>query len=342
MTRPRDRASATGLLPRMEARPRADGLVTYRFKPIKGKAINLGTDKAAALQKVLHINNETPNKGTVAALWDMYQASADWAALSNNSRTDYLQCSKPLLKVFGEVDPESITPAMCARYLRVERGAAPVRANREMSLLSNLLNVAIERGDLLNNPCRQIRRNRERPRVVAPTPETLVNFLEWARKITGQAQILAAMAEFAALAGNRRMEFLQLHWPQIDALEIRLIRGKQRDGKLVVEAVAISPAMQSLIDRLRVLAFNDKHGPVFRNRHGNCYTEAGFKSMWSKLVAKALKEKAIDTRFTFHDLRAYYVTQHKLQHKALPDLHANPATTARVYDRSTKVDRKSL
>lgn len=30
MNRPRDRASAAGLLPRMEARPRKDGLTTYR------------------------------------------------------------------------------------------------------------------------------------------------------------------------------------------------------------------------------------------------------------------------------------------------------------------------
>ena len=47
MPRPRDRQSTTGLLPRMEARPRADGLTTYRFHPLqpdgtRGKPINLG------------------------------------------------------------------------------------------------------------------------------------------------------------------------------------------------------------------------------------------------------------------------------------------------------------
>ncbi|WP_232428861.1 hypothetical protein [Burkholderia ubonensis] len=39
-------------------------------------------------------------------------------------------------------------------------------------------------------------------------------------------------------------------------------------------------------------------------------------------------------RFALHDLRAYYVTRHKAERGALPDLHANPATTARVYDRA--------
>ena len=50
------------------------------------------------------------------------------------------------------------------------------------------------------------------------------------------------MAEFAALTGNRRIEFLELHWPQVIASEVRLIRGKQR-GKQVVEAIGISPAL---------------------------------------------------------------------------------------------------
>ncbi len=54
MPRPRDRQSATGLLPRMEARTRKDGQITYRFHPLKadgsrGKPINLGTDKALAI-----------------------------------------------------------------------------------------------------------------------------------------------------------------------------------------------------------------------------------------------------------------------------------------------------
>ena len=343
MTRPRDRASATGLLPRMEAMPRKDGLVSYRYHPRGGKPIPLGTDKNAALRRVLDLNNESPIRGTVKHLWEIYQDSPEWKHdLSESTKADYLQCSKPLMRVFGDADPAIITPAMCARYLRVERQAAPVRANREMALMSNLMNIAIERGDILANPCKQTRRNKERPRKEAPTPETLVAFLAWARAKEGQAQILAGMAEFAALAGNRRVEFLELHWTQVSDTEIRLIRGKQRDGKQVVEVVSISPAMDALLGRMRILATNEKYGAVFHNRAGNPYTESGFKAMWSKLVANALQNNVIAKRFTFHDLRAYYVTQHKIQRGSLPDLHANPGTTARIYDRTKEVTRNSL
>lgn len=81
---------------------------------------------------------------------------------------------------------------------------------------------------------------------------------------------------------------------------------------------------------------------VFSNRYATHYTPAGFKTEWSKLMSKALELKKIGRRFTFHDLRAYYVTRHKAERGALPDLHANPATTARVYDRTKIVRRRGM
>lgn len=59
-------------------------------------------------------------------------------------------------------------------------------------------------------------------------------------------------------------------------------------------------------------------------------------------MAKALEDKIISRRFTFHDLRAYYTTQHKTRYGALPELHADAKTTARVYDRSRVSVRKGL
>jgi integrase len=49
-----------------------------------------------------------------------------------------------------------------------------------------------------------------------------------------------------------------------------------------------------------------------------------------------------EARFTFHDLRAYYATQHKSERGTQPDLHKNPETTARVYDRNKVVRRSAL
>jgi integrase len=77
-------------------------------------------------------------------------------------------------------------------------------------------------------------------------------------------------------------------------------------------------------------------------KHNAPYTDSGFKSMWSKLVAKALKAGIITRRFTFHDLRAFYASRHKKVKGTLSDLHKNPGTTAKIYDRNTEVGRDAL
>jgi integrase len=151
------------------------------------------------------------------------------------------------------------------------------------------------------------------------------------------------MAEFAALTGNRRIEFRALHWPQVDEELIRLTRAKGRGGKGKRELVAVSEALQAVLDRMKAAPGYSPMGPVFRApRTGNAYTERGFKSGWNRLMVAALKAGAVKERFTFHDLRAHYATYFKLKFGELPEMHADPATTARVYERSREVRRRSL
>jgi len=341
VNRPRDRVSTAGLLPRMEARV-GKKATTFRYHPVGGRPINLGKDKQLAIRRVLDLNNEGVN--TVNELWRIYQDSTEWAALADDTRAGYAQCSGPLLKIFGPMAPAHIKPTHIARYLRIERKTAPIRANREVALLSNLLNLAVERGQIEANPCKQVRRNKERPRKKAPLPDTLKKFLDWAWARCGQSRILAGMAEFTSVGGNRGIEFRRLTWPQIDAREIRLIRAKQRDGSQVVEVIDMGDLLVDLMERMRALARDDRHGWVFPNARGNAYTAQAFKCGWNRLKIAARKAGALDAdkNFTFHDLRSFFVTQYKKKHGHLPDMHANPATTARVYDSSTEVGRASL
>ena len=344
MIRPRDRASARGLLPRMEARPRKDGLVTYRYHPVGGKPVNLGTDRAAALRRVLDLLGDADDRGTVAHLWRAYRQTPAWAGLTPRTRADYDDYSAPLLRVFGAMRACDITAPMVARYLRVERAAAPVRANREIALLGNLVGLAIERGEAERNPCRggQVRRNRERPRTMAPAADDLAALVAHAAAKGGQWRVIVMAAEFAALAGSRQAEFLALHWPQFGTDEVRLRRAKQRGGTEKVERIACSPALLALRTRLQAVATEPTLGAVFPNRHGNPYTAAGFAAMWGKLMREAVAAGVVARRFTFHDLRAHYVTEHKRQHGDLPDTHASPTTTARVYERSREAKRRAL
>ena len=79
-----------------------------------------------------------------------------------------------------------------------------------------------------------------------------------------------------------------------------------------------------------------------RKRDGNPYNESAFNSIWQRAITKAQSDGVIQTRFTFHDLRAYCATQHKDQFGDLPEMHAQRATPEAVYDRSKKAIRKSV
>ena len=344
MGRRRERASGFGLLPRMEARPRTDGKVTYRYHPVGGKPVNLGTDRDEAIRQVLGVNAQASSQGTVRALWELYKQTQKWADLKDRTRSDYEIYSVKLLEVMGDVSASVIRPTDIARYLRVERAEAPVRGNREVALLSNLMNVAIERGEIDANPCKQVKKNSERARTEAPEPEELQKFLDWLFRTGAANRTLALMAEFAALAGSRRAEFLDLQTPQIDmdAGVIRLMRAKQHGGSKRVESITMGPSMRDLAKRLLALPRPELSLHVFLNQRGNPLTDTGFSTGWQRAMVAALKEGVIVRRFTFHDLRAYYTTQFKEQHGILPELHANQATSARVYDRSKVSKRSSL
>jgi integrase len=355
MIRPKDRASAAGLLPRMEARPRKDGLTTYRYHPMGGKPITLGTDKREAIQKVLDMNGRSGDAGTFRELWRLYQDTIEWKRLAESSKDFYRTCWGREPGTKGPDDPgmglarvwaggivARVKPADVKRYLRQEREGRPI-GNREVAVLSNLFNVAVERGDIDLNPCREVKRTPEEPRTRLVEEAEFRPFVEWALAQGKTAAVIVSMAEFAALTGNRRIEFRTLHWPQVDEEIIRLTRAKQHGGKERRELIARSEALDAVLERMKQRPGYSPMGAVFAAPlTGNPYTDDGFKSSWQRLMQAALKAGVVAERFTFHDLRAHYTTYYKLKFGDLPDMHADPATTARVYERSRQVRRKSL
>jgi hypothetical protein len=90
------------------------------------------------------------------------------------------------------------------------------RANREKSLLSNLFFHGIDCGVCTENPARLVRPNPEESRTEAPKTAVLSPFLAWAMQQTPQRRIVALAARYAALAGSRKVKFLDLAWPQVD------------------------------------------------------------------------------------------------------------------------------
>ena len=347
MGRHRERESGMGLLPRMEARVGVRG-TSYRYKTIAGKQIPLGTNRLAAIRKVLDILGQAPHAGSLRYVWEKYSASRRYLRLADATRADYAQCWLQIEPVLGAMPIGSIDAPMVARYVREERADAPSRANHEKALLSNLFAHGIELGLCKDNPAKSVRPNEEEPRTEAPNGAVLAHFLAWVAHQTPQRRVVGLAARFASLAGSRKVEFLDLVWPQIDleAGVIRVKRAKQRGRKRgeVVDEIAISPALHACLDDLAAIRTDKDVLLVFPTRDRNAYTARGFKTLWQRIVVSAIEAGVIpkEARFTFHDLRAYYATRHKATLGTLTDMHKNPATTARIYDRNKVVKRSAV
>lgn len=306
-----------GLLPRMEARPRAKGGWTFRYYTYDRKYINLGHDRAEAIKRVLEMEQRAPDTGTVAELLREYMASGSFKnELAPRTQDDYVAASKEILERFADMPVDDVKPPHIARYLRVERAAAPVRANREIALLASAFQFGIEHGYATANPCRQVRRNKERPRSRCPSWEEIESFCATAAKKGPSSHVIGLMAKFIALTGRRRAEFLNLRKTDLgqDGIVVGFAKAKAGDA-LRRGLIEWTPALRQLFAELAQLDRKARDGKsaipesmfVFTNRDGQPYTEQGFKALWSKIMADWVTAPGRE-RFTFHDLRAYYVT----------------------------------
>ena len=338
----RTKNARLGLLPRMDARQRKGGGYTYRYLTYGRQYINLGHDRAEAIRKVLEMERRAPTTGTVQELVAEYFKSASFKSdIGARTQSDYLGYSRQVLRVFGAMQAADIRPPHIARYLRIERASAPSQANKEMAMLSSAFQFGIEAGMVAHNPCRQVRRNKERPRTRCPSWTEIESFCKVARAKGPSSHVIGLMAKFIALTGRRRAEFIGMTKADLTPSGIKVKYAKGRVSDPVRRGlIGWTPALHEVIDELRAIKRPKSVGSVYlwTNRAGQPYTEQGFKAMWSKIMTDWAG--AGNERFTFHDLRAYYVSVMVERHQD-PETHANPATTRKVYDRRRVVKIKS-
>lgn len=137
---------------------------------------------------------------------------------------------------------------MVARYIHIERANAPRRADIEKSLRSRLFGHAIKLGACTVNGTIGVEPHGSEPRTMAVDAQVLARYLAWLELQTPQRRIIGMAAEYASLAGNRKAEFLDLTWQQIDetAGVVSTVRAKQRGN--ITELISITPRLQALIE----------------------------------------------------------------------------------------------
>jgi integrase len=278
----------------------------YYYVDKAGKWLRLSDSKPIALAKWAELEGETPNTdetnayrpGTVGALIQRYMIEV---APKKAARTyqDNRQEANNLLKVFAQVATAGVRPMHIARYLDVRGAKAPVRANREISLLSHIFSFGMRWGIVDTNPCTGVAKHTEKSRDRYVTDSEF----EGVKKLA--SPLIAALMDFAYLTALRKGDILTLKLEQITDEGI-WIKQSKTGAKQLYEW---TPALREVVDRARRLNPVVRGFVLFCNRRGKPYTDAGIKAMWNRVQVKWAESGGL--RFTFHDIRAKALTDAK-------------------------------
>lgn len=260
--------------------------------------VRLSDNLAQAKVKWIELEGEISRTDTVAALIERYlQEVAPKKAL--RTYRDNVTEAKPLLAVFGAMRPSDVRPMHAAQYLDVHGKKAPVRANREKSLLSHIFSIAMRWGDVDSNPCRGVARNTEKGR------DRYITYVEFVAVKQIAGDFIATVIDLAYLTALRKGDIFSLRLEQITAEGIYVKQGKTG----IKQLFEWTPTTKEVIVRARTLPRPIRGLHLFCTRRGKPYTDAGFKAMWNRVQVKWAESGG--ERFTFHDIRAKTSTDTK-------------------------------
>jgi integrase len=103
-----------------------------------------------------------------------------------------------------------------------------------------------------------------------------------------------------------------------------------------------TPNLRKAVQALRAVKRKVGGLYVITNREGQRYSDAGFKTLWNRLLVAWAE--AGNQRFRFHDLRARSVGTLKRAGRLARDVtgHRSEATADRIYDRRTAKRAKAV
>ncbi|RRV04417.1 integrase [Pseudomonas sp. v388] len=136
-----------------------------------------------------------------------------------STQRENLLALKQLRGAFGDAPVNAVTPQIIAQYR--DKRTAKIRANRELSLLSHVYNVAREWGLFDgNNPVTGVRKNKERPRDFYAGP------LIWDAVYAMASSELRDAMDLAYLTGQRPADVLKTRTTDVVDGFLQMAQGK--------------------------------------------------------------------------------------------------------------------
>ena len=289
----RTRTRNKALPPRMHRK----GRVYYHVAHLGGgkrRWTRLSDDYAEALSMWARLEGQdtapgaTP--GTVSAALIRYRGEV-LPSYQDVTRREYGRILARLEEVFGAMLLDEVRSSDVAAYL--DRRSAKVAANREIAVLASVYQHAIRWGWTEANPCRGVRRNREKARRRYITDDELARLREVADE---QWRCIIDLAYLTAL---RRGDLMRLRLS--DITERGLLVEQRKTGARIL--YQMTPVLRAVLTRAKALRRRASSMYLFATRNGTPYTPSGWDSAWRRLVSRS---GIVDLHF--HDIRAKSLT----------------------------------
>ena len=254
--------------------------IAYYVKAHKWKRLGHRDDPATwEMYRALMSGSQNPTVTELARLWWAWWCKLDRSPKTKQGYEQMLKETSPVMAVFGRMRPDDIEPSMIRVYL--DESSAKIRANREITMLSQILKWGRERGYMRQaNPCDGVSRNPK-----GKKREYLDDATFWAVYEAATPSVRCAMS-IAYMTGLRLSDVLRLRHADVRDGHLHSVEGKVRQAvRFVVtpelkEAISLSPL---------------DIGPIVANADGGHFAVDVFERHWRRA------KRGHDV--TFHDLR---------------------------------------
>lgn len=305
----------------------------------KRKEIPLGTDLVAAKRKwaELECTEVPPDASLMRYAFEQYVRDILPKKKPSTQRENML-CLSQLRPVFDGVAIDAVKPQDIARYR--DARSAPVRANREIALLSHVFNMAREWGFThRENPCKGVRKNKEKPRDYYAEADV------WdAVRLAGSDALRDAM-DLAYLSGQRPADVLKMNRGDIRNDELHVLQNKTRHAlRIKLHVDGMPTELGACVDRLLARPVKSMSGELICTEDGRPLTQKmlrdRFEAARTCAKEKAEKERKPDLAarikaFQFRDIRPKAASEITSLEDASSLLgHTDKQLTKRVYRRA--------
>lgn len=277
--------------------------VSFYYKYPDGKSETLASaplgDRKAiaeaervAKRKALDIQAGQVVAGSVAELIDRFKtevAPTHYLDQSKDGKAVRDSAYENLTRFFGKMAPATLETVHGYQFLDARaKSGAPIKANKELSLMSTICNFAVRWGLIKTNPFVGMMLNQADKDVRVVSRSQVVRFYLWALRQSQAYRTMGCAAMFTYLTGFRAAEVRPFHLSGLSDDGVRVIGAKRKKGEAVVVKVRDwSPRLRAVVKRAQQTVVTTPAKKVvvkslylFPNRKGQPYSKSGWGSVW--------------------------------------------------------------